>query len=174
MAVIPPNGQRLEMHHIVAYRNNTVINYSIHPTMSADVPMQPWQTMIMAKSTIADENLAMKPRMGMMLGCPYGQEAELPKSGIIFTGQNFGQWRNRSRDSISNAVLFHSAREAWTQFLKEGVMRRADRCRQSKRLKRTGGIPQDGMKSNGDEWQCFLHIAYSRVSECVKAGFPTD
>ncbi len=30
--------------------------------------MQLWQTMIMAKSTAADEDLSMKPRTGFMLG----------------------------------------------------------------------------------------------------------
>jgi hypothetical protein len=125
MAVIPPNGQRLEMHRIVEYRDDTETNYFDPSSVSADVPMQPWQTMIMAKSTIADEDLSMKPRMGVMMGCPYGQEAELPKSGIVFTGQEFF-WtmaKPLAEFDPSDAAV-SLAREAWTQFLNEGVMRK--------------------------------------------------
>jgi hypothetical protein len=125
MAVIPPNGQRLEMHRIVEYRDDKATSYFDPSSVSADIPMQPWQTMIMAKSTIADEDLSMKPRMGVMIGCPYGQEAELPKSGVLFTGQEFF-WtmaKPLAEFDPSDATV-SLAREAWAKFLEEGLMRK--------------------------------------------------
>ncbi len=52
--------------------------------------MEPWQTVIMAKTTVADEELAMKPRMGSMPGCPYAQEIELIQTRTTtLWGQDF-------------------------------------------------------------------------------------
>ncbi|MFO0012592.1 MAG: transglutaminase domain-containing protein [Planctomycetota bacterium] len=124
MAVIPPNGQRLEMHRIVEYVDNARTFRFDPSSVSADVPMQPWQTIIMAKSTISDEDLSMKPRMGVMLGCPYGQEAELPKEGIVFTGQDmFWTMAKPLAEFDPSDAAVSLAREGWTRFLKEGVMR---------------------------------------------------
>ena len=127
MAVIPPNGQRLEMHRIVEYVDNAKtfrFDPSSVSSVSADVPMQPWQTVIMAKTTISDEDLSMKPRMGVMLGCPYGQEAELPKAGVVFTGQDmFWTMAKPLAEFDPSDAAVSLAREGWTRFLKEGVMR---------------------------------------------------
>lgn len=125
MAVIPPNGQRIEMHRIVEYRDDIATNYFDPSSVSADVPMQLWQTIIMTKSTMEDEDLSMKPRMGVMLGCPHGQEAELPKAGIVFTGQEFFWTMAKPLagfDPSDEAISL--ARESWTDFLTEGVMRK--------------------------------------------------
>jgi len=145
MAVIPPNGQRLEMHRIVEYGPEARAFYFDPSSVSADVPMQPWQTMIMAKSTIADEDLSMKPRMGVMLGCPYGQEAELPEAGIVFTGQDmFWTMAKPLAEFEPSEAAVSVAREAWTNFLKEGVMREeqihAAKASDSDQLTRSLGI----------------------------------
>ncbi|MBM3967800.1 MAG: transglutaminase domain-containing protein [Planctomycetes bacterium] len=145
MAVIPPNGQRLEMHRIVEYSENARTFYFDPSSVSADVPMQPWQTMIMAKSTIADEDLSMKPRMGVMLGCPYGQEAELPEAGIVFTGQDmFWTMAKPLAEFEPSEAAVSVAREAWTNFLKEGVMKEeqihAAQASDSDQLTRSLGI----------------------------------
>jgi hypothetical protein len=123
MAVIPPNGQRLEMHRIVEYGDDAKAFYFDPSTVSADIPMQPWQTLIMAKSTISDEDLSMKPRMGVMLGCPYGQEAELPKEGIVFTGQDmFWTMAKPLAEFEPSEAAVSVSRKAWNNFLKEGVV----------------------------------------------------
>jgi hypothetical protein len=125
MAVIPPISRRLEMHRIVEYESAGQTFYFDPSSLHADVPIAPWQTVIMAKSTVADENLSMKPRMGTALGCPYGQEAELPVSGVVFSGQDFF-WTTAmplAEFDPSDAAV-SVAKEAWTKFLNEGVMRK--------------------------------------------------
>lgn len=125
MAVIPPISLRIEMYRIVEYASTDQTFYFDPSSLHTDVPIAPWQTVIMAKSTIADENLSMKPRMGTALGCPYGQEAELPVSGVVFSCQDFF-WTTAKPlaefDPSDAAVSM--AKEAWTKFLNEGVMRK--------------------------------------------------
>ena len=53
------------------------------------IPMNPWHNIIMARTTIADEDIAMTPRMGTSLGCPYGQELELLDDEITLWGKDF-------------------------------------------------------------------------------------
>ncbi|MCX7388176.1 MAG: hypothetical protein NTX48_16045 [Planctomycetales bacterium] len=89
LAVIPPTGQRLEMHRIVEYSDGNQRHYFDPSSLHVDVPMKPWQTVIMAKTSVADEELAMKPRMGTMVGCPYAQELELLSAGVTLWGQDF-------------------------------------------------------------------------------------
>jgi len=82
------------MHRIVEYFDGKEW-ISFDPSLvNADIPLKPWQNIIMAKTTIADEDLAMKPRLGSMMGCPFGQEAEFSKFGLNFYDQDFsGQWQ---------------------------------------------------------------------------------
>jgi hypothetical protein len=123
MAVIPPISRRLEMHRIVEYMNADQRRYFDPSLLNADVPMKAWQTVIMAKSTIADENLSMTPRMGTSVGCPYGQEAELPGAGVMFSGRDFF-WTMAKPfaefEPDDEAVLL--AVGAWNKFLREGVL----------------------------------------------------
>lgn len=123
MAVIPPISRRLEMHRIVEYMNADQRRYFDPSLLNADVPMKAWQTVIMAKSTIADENLSMTPRMGTAVGCPYGQEAELPGAGVMFSGRDFF-WTMAKPfaefEPDDEAVLL--AVGAWNKFLREGVL----------------------------------------------------
>jgi len=123
MAVIPPTSQRLEMHRIVEYSDDGQWQYFDPSSLHADVPMKPWQTLIMAKTTVADENLAMKPRMGSMLGCPYAQELELLSAGITLWGQDFF-WTiatpltefEPDDQGVSLAI------DAWNRYLREGSL----------------------------------------------------
>lgn len=123
MAVIPPTSQRLEMHRIVEYSDNDQWHYFDPSSLHADVPMKPWQTVIMAKTTVADENLAMKPRMGAMVGCPYGQELELLSTGVTFWGQDFF-WTIAKPlaefEPDDDALIL--AKDAWNQYLQKGVL----------------------------------------------------
>jgi transglutaminase-like putative cysteine protease len=89
IAVIPPMSQRLEMHRIVEYCDNGNWVQFDPSFLQADIPLKPWQNIIVARTTIADENKAMKPRMSVSLGCPYGQEFEISKAGLSVWGNDF-------------------------------------------------------------------------------------
>lgn len=123
MAVIPPISQRLEMHRIVEYADENQWLAFDPSSLHTDVPMKPWQCVIMAKTTIADENLAMTPRMGSMVGCPYGQEFELMSTGVTLWGQEFF-WTiakplaefQPDDDAITLAT------ESWKQYLQKGQL----------------------------------------------------
>jgi len=123
MAVIPPTAQRLEMHRIVEYSDDGQRHYFDPSSLHADVPMKTWQTVIMAKTTIADENLSMKPRMGSMQGCPYAQELELLSPGVTLWGQDFFWTMAKplaefepDDEAVSLAI------DAWKRYLEEGVL----------------------------------------------------
>ena len=123
MAVIPPISQRLEMHRIVEYSNNDQWHYFDPSSLHADVPMKPWQTIIMAKTTVADENIAMKPRMGAMLGCPYGQELELLSAGVTLWGQDFFWTIAKPLAELEpDDEAVSLAMDAWNRYLREGTL----------------------------------------------------
>ncbi len=123
IAVVPPISQRLEMHRIVEYFDEGEWRSFDPSSLQTDVPTKPWQNIVMAKTTIADENIAMNPRMGSMLGCPYAQEIELVSNGISLTGQDFF-WTiakpiakfEVDEDAIAFAV------EAWKRYLEVGAL----------------------------------------------------
>lgn len=123
MAVIPPISQRLEMHRIVEYFDEDQWLPFDPSALHTDLPMKPYQSIIMAKTTIADEELAMQPRMGSMRGCPYGQELELRSGGATLWGQDFF-WtlakpvaRFQPEDDA-----FALAKNDWDRFLREGTL----------------------------------------------------
>jgi hypothetical protein len=92
-------------------------------SLHADIPMKPFQSVIMARSTPADENASMKPRMGAMVGCPYGQELEMLTSGVAFTGQDF-YWttaRPLAEFEVTEDVV-ELAREVWQKYLQRGEL----------------------------------------------------
>jgi hypothetical protein len=89
VAVIPPTSQRLEMHRIVEFSDKGRWIPFDPSSLQADIPARPWQNIVMARTSVRDEQAAMKPRMGAMLGCPYGQEAELLTPGVTLFGQDF-------------------------------------------------------------------------------------
>ena len=123
MAVIPPTSQRLEMHRIVEYYSSDQWHYFDPSSLHIDIPMKPWQTMIMAKTSLEDENLAMTPRMGSMPGCPYAQELELLSTTITLWGQDFF-WttaRPLTEFDVHDDTL-SLAKDAWNRYLQEGML----------------------------------------------------
>lgn len=123
MAVIPPVSQRLEMHRIVEYGVDDQWHYFDPSSLHAEVPMKPWQTLIMAKTTLADEDLAMKPRMGAMPGCPYAQELELLSAGVTLWGQEFFWTMAKPLAEFEpDDEAVSLAKDAWNQYLQEGVL----------------------------------------------------
>jgi hypothetical protein len=123
LAVVPPTGQRIEMHRIVEFESNAR-RYTFDPSsLHADVPMLPWQTVIMAQTSVGDENAAMRPRMGVSLGCPYGQEAEFTGGSLTFDGPEFfwtvGKPLAEFEPGEEAATKAHAA---WRRFLQTGVL----------------------------------------------------
>lgn len=122
VAVIPPISQRLEMHRIVEYFYEDQWLAFDPSSLQAELPMKPWQSVIMARTTIADENLAMKPRMGAMRGCPFGQELELASTGVTLTGQDFFWTIAKPLAEFElDEEAIALATDVWTQFLREGT-----------------------------------------------------
>jgi hypothetical protein len=122
-AVIPPISQRLEMHRIVEFvEDGRWIPFdpsSLHP----DIPTKPWQNIIMARTTIQDEETAMKPRMSIMIGCPYGQEIELLSPGVTLFGKDmFWTLAKPLAEFAPTDEAIRVATQAWTRYLETGVL----------------------------------------------------
>lgn len=123
VAVIPPIAQRLEMHRVVEYLENGVWVSFDPSSLNADIPLQPWQSIIMARTTISDENIGGKPRIGVSVGSPYGQEIELVTSGVTLAGQDFFWTIARPLAEFSpDAETFDQATTFWKRFLKTGEL----------------------------------------------------
>src|SRR4029453_17352358 len=82
-------SQRLEMHRVAEFFDNDAWIPFDPSSLQTDIPAKPWHNIVMAKTTPADEQAAMKPRMGAMVGCPYGQEIEMLSAGVTLWGQDF-------------------------------------------------------------------------------------
>lgn len=89
MATLPTTARRLEMHRIVEYADDGAWILFDPSSVSVDIPLEPWQNIIMAKTTPADEDAAMKPRAGAMAGCPLGHEVEFSRPGLDLYGSDF-------------------------------------------------------------------------------------
>jgi hypothetical protein len=123
MAVIPSISQQLEMHRIVEYAEDKRWLAFDPSSLHADVPMQPWQSVIMAKTTIADENLAGTPRMGSSMGCPYGQEIELASPGITPWGPAFFWTLAKPLTEFQpDDDVITLATQSWKQYLQHGKL----------------------------------------------------
>ena len=123
IAVIPPISQRLEMHRIVEYCENGKWVQFDPSFLQADIPLKPWQNIIVAKTTIVDENKAMKPRMSVSLGCPYGQEFEITKAGLTVWGNDF-YWtigKPIAEFEVSDEAIRLTTGE-WNRYLESGVL----------------------------------------------------
>jgi hypothetical protein len=89
IAVVPPSGQRLEMHRVAEFFDGGKWIAFDPSLLHDDIPLKSWQSLVMERTSIPDEQKAMKPRFGTMLGCPYGQEFELAEPGLMLFGNDF-------------------------------------------------------------------------------------
>jgi hypothetical protein len=125
VAVVPPISQRLEMHRIVEFFHDNRWQSFDPSSLQTDIPAKPWQNIIMAKTTVWDEQVAAKPRAASALGCPYGQEAEMLSSGVTLWGQDFF-WSMAKPlakfEPTDEAVRL--AVEAWNRYLETGTLTR--------------------------------------------------
>jgi hypothetical protein len=87
--VVPPSGQRLEMHRVAEFFDGGKWIAFDPSLLHDDIPLKSWQSLVMERTSIPDEQKAMKPRFGTMLGCPYGQEFELAEPGLMLFGNDF-------------------------------------------------------------------------------------
>ena len=85
------------------------------------IPLQPWHDVVMARTTIADEEQAMKPRIGVSLGCPVGQELEFSGPGISFAPPDFF-WTTAKplKEYEVTEQEMDKARGEWERFLRTG------------------------------------------------------
>ena len=122
VAVVPTIGQKLEMHRITEFHDGKSWVPFDPSGLSADVPTRPWQNVVMMRTTAADEEVAMKPRMGAMLGCPYGQEAELLTPGVMLLGADFFWARAAGLAEFDvPADLARQAAKAWERTVETGT-----------------------------------------------------
>ena len=123
IAVIPSTSQRLEMHRIVEWAEKDQWILFDPSGLQTDIPSKPWQNIILARTTTQDEQAAMKPRMGVSLGCPYGQEMELLTPGVVLTGQDFFWTLAKPLAEFEAAEeATRLAAKAWTRYLETGAL----------------------------------------------------
>jgi len=122
LAVIPPISRLLEMHRIVAYHaGNEWIPFD-PSLLQPDIPLKPWHAIVMAKSSMAAEGMSMRPRVGAMRGCPYGQEAEIAGSGLSLHGDDFFWTLAVPLASfVVDEETFALTTKAWERFLISGM-----------------------------------------------------
>lgn len=122
VAVVPPTAQKLEMHRIAEYHDGGRWVAFDPSSLQTDVPARPWQNVVMARTTPTDERLAMTPRRGAMVGCPYGHEIELLGLGVNLSGQDFFWTLAKPLAEFEPTdEAARSAAEAWKRYLTTGA-----------------------------------------------------
>jgi hypothetical protein len=123
VAVVPPISRRLEMHRIVEFFDDNRWQSFDPSSLQTDIPLKSWQNIIMAKTTVWDERVAANPRAGSMLGCAYGQEAEMLSSGITLWGQDFlwSMAKPLAEFEPTDEVV-RLAVEDWNRYLETGTV----------------------------------------------------
>ena len=128
VAVLPSISRRLEMHRIAEFAEDGRWIAFDPSSVSSDIPARPWQNIIMAKTTIKDEETAMKPRMSVIIGCPYGQEIEMltPGGHVVRRGyvMDGGEATGRVRPTD---LINRLAAEAWNRYLETGTLTEGQR-----------------------------------------------
>jgi hypothetical protein len=128
VAVIPSISRRLEMHRIAEFAEDGRWIPFDPSSVSRDIPAMPWQNIIMAKTTIQDEETAMKPRMSVMIGCPYGQEIEMITPGVALFGEDmFWTEAKPLAEFASTDEINRLAAEAWNRYRKTGTLTEGQR-----------------------------------------------
>jgi hypothetical protein len=123
VAVVPTNGMRLEMHRIVAWTADDLWHRFDPSGVHAAVPMRTCDSVVVACTSIADEQRAAKPRMSAPIGCPWGQEMEIVRGPAFAFGTEFftTQAKPLAAFAVDDATLA-AARAAWQRFLANGAL----------------------------------------------------
>jgi Transglutaminase-like superfamily len=128
MAVIPLISRRLEMHRIAEFVEDGRWIPFDPSSLSRDIPARPWQNIIMAKTTIKDEETAMNSRMSVMIGCPYGQEIEMLTPGVALVGADM-LWTEAKplAEFAPTDEINRLAAQAWNRYLETGTLTEGQR-----------------------------------------------
>jgi hypothetical protein len=111
------------MHRIVEYADNGAWIPFDPSSVYVDIPLKPCQNIIMAKTTVPDEQAAMKPRAGAMVGCPLGHEVEFSRPGLNLFGSDFF-WTIAAplaEFQVTDEAVALTAQE-WRRFLASGTL----------------------------------------------------
>ncbi|MCG3177969.1 MAG: hypothetical protein BIFFINMI_00292 [Phycisphaerae bacterium] len=123
MAVIAVVPMPQEMHRIVEFHEDGRWVPFDPSGLYPDIPAQPWQYVIMAKTTVSDEAVAMQPRYAVTPGSPYGQEIEMLTPGVSICGQDYF-WTTvkplAEFEPTQDAVRL--AAEAWSRYVETGTL----------------------------------------------------
>ncbi len=123
LAVIPTDGQRMELHRIVKYYSGGRWRAFDPSSLIPGIPVDPARYLVMSRTTIADEEAAMKPRMGITRGVPYGQELEFLDGGLAFSGTDFFWTTARPLAGFKvGGKAFQRAAAGWRRFLQSGKL----------------------------------------------------
>lgn len=121
LAVLPTDGQRLEMHRIVEWFADGAWHRFDPSLVHADVPMRASQSVVMAITSIADEERADVLRPAVPRGCPFGQEIEILKGPAMLFGAEFFWTQALPLAAFAAAdAEVTAATTAWQQFVREG------------------------------------------------------
>lgn len=123
LAVVPTNGMRLEMHRIVAWAADGLWHRFDPSGVHAAVPLRTCDSVVVACTSIADEQRAAKPRMSAPIGCPWGQEMEIVRGPAFAFGAEFftTQAKPLAAFAVDDSALA-AARAAWQRFLANGAL----------------------------------------------------
>lgn len=126
IATLPTIARRFEMHRVAEYYDHGAWTAFDPSLVNADIPLKPWQNIIMSKTELADEQASMAPRLGSMRGCPFGQEVEFAQAGLNLSGQAF--FWTIAVPLAEFEVPAEAARltaDHWEHYLKTGTMSEA-------------------------------------------------
>lgn len=123
LAVVPTNGMRLEMHRIVAWHADDRWQRFDPSGVHAAVPMRTCDSVVVACTSIADEQRAATPRISAPIGCPWGQEMEIVRGPAFAFGTEFfwTQAKPLAAFAADDAAIA-AARAAWQRFLANGAL----------------------------------------------------
>jgi hypothetical protein len=111
------------MHRIVEFADKGQWFPFDPSSLHTDIPATPWQNIIMSRTTTQDEEIAMKPRMGVAVGCPYGQEIELLTSGVRLFGEDmFWTMAKPLAEFEPTEEATRLAATAWARYLETGML----------------------------------------------------
>ncbi len=121
LAVLPTNGQRLEMHRIVEWFADGRWHRFDPSLVHADVPMRASQSLVVAITSIGDEERAEAPRPAVPRGCPFGQEIEILAGPAMLSGADFFWTQALPLAAFAAGdEEVAAATAAWQQFEREG------------------------------------------------------
>ena len=123
IAVIPPLGLRFEMHRTSEYADGGRWVPFDPSSVHSEIPARSWHGIVLAKTTIKDEQVAMMPRPSTMRGVPRGQSVELLTSGLQLTGSDY-LWSIAAplAEFEASEDATHAAAQAWKRYLDTGSL----------------------------------------------------